>query len=1000
MTGIHADLQAARSAFDQQEAWRLEDRSCGEKPFGRWAWWAEQRGGLRQMPRPSSWWEASASQRLAMGSSSQQSMQWQYVAPKSVPTHGGAGRINQVRVDPHNEQHWYACAPAGGLWHSWDEGQTWEVAGIDVLSPLGVTDVWIDPQDANHLWVATGDGNGGDTYSIGVLESTDGGTTWMPLELAFGVDQGRTIHALRHHPTLDLAFVGTDLGLFRTTDGGASFDLVLSGLTRDVVWVNDSTVVAGIQNVGVFRSTDLGESWTPCVLPETNGSMGRIQLAGQAMQNGSCDTLYAVAGHYFQQNFLAFWRSVDAGVTWTAEATRDSGPNLLGYTISGADSGGQAFWDLCIAVDPQDANRVLVGGVNLWETPDGGATWTCPVHWQGAFEAKYAHADQHGILILEDGRVILSNDGGVFLWENDAVADLSEGLEIMQGYALGVHPTVAGDLLVGSQDNGTTLTRSNSESRILDGDGFHAFFDPSTDGRLYASAYYGLLYRSDDGGRTMNNIASYFQSSGPNEVGAWQTPFQLHPSVPGRIVAAKKSLHFSDDGGESWTTWGGMGTVRSNAMALTALDDQAALVAKNSLLYWRDGESMSFNVIEGLPEAQIGDVAIDVSDIETWWVCFSEYEPDMQVWRTNDQGASWQNVSGGLPQLPVHALVQLDNGQWICGSELGVHIWDESSMAWSLLGEGLPLTPVVDLALDQALNRIVVSTYGRGLWSCPMPTAPDVAGGILDMGASPTQCMGMLSGQPTFQNSGLASMDGVHYVIQALQGEWMLEDTLWTAFTAPLANGESALLQSFHLDVPNAGAWEVTVEPWSLELGVLGPGVSATLHASGLGHVTNLMWWGDCENVDMRWELRNSDTQEVLVQSLPLAPADTIHATFCLTEGCYDLVWSDEGGDGFSGAYCGEPGGYALLGPFEETISDAQGLDFGDELVVPFCVAVPWCYADFNGDGTRSVDDLLTMLSDFGCPTGCFTDTDFDDSVGVSDLMNMLSVFGQGCSLD
>ena len=150
----------------------------------------------------------------------------------------------------------------------------------------------------------------------------------------------------------------------------------------------------------------------------------------------------------------------------------------------------------------------------------------------------------------------------------------------------------------------------------------------------------------------------------------------------------------------------------------------------------------------------------------------------------------------------------------------------------------------------------------------------------------------------------------------------------------------------------------------------------------------------------MRWELRDATTQDVILHSVPLSAADTVSQSWCLSEGCYELVWNDEGGDGFSGSYCGEPGGYALTGPFEDIISDAQGLDFGEELTVAFCVSVPWCYADFNGDGTRSVDDLLTMLSDFGCQSLCFADTDLDDSVGVSDLMNMLSVFGQGCSID
>ena len=121
-----------------------------------------------------------------------------------------------------------------------------------------------------------------------------------------------------------------------------------------------------------------------------------------------------------------------------------------------------------------------------------------------------------------------ANDGGVFVWDGAEVEDRSRGLDITQGYALALNPLVQGQMIVGTQDNGTNLLKPDVEARILDGDGFEGFFDVDVEGRLYASAYYGLLYRSDDGGRTMTNIATYLQSSGPNEVGAWQTPFQMH----------------------------------------------------------------------------------------------------------------------------------------------------------------------------------------------------------------------------------------------------------------------------------------------------------------------------------------------------------------------------------------------------------------------------------------------------------------------------------------
>ena len=80
-----------------------------------------------------------------------------------------------------------------------------------------------------------------------------------------------------------------------------------------------------------------------------------------------------------------------------------------------------------------------------------------------------------------------------------------------------------------------------------------------------------------------------------------------------------------------------------------------------------------------------------------------------------------------------------------------------------------------------------------------------------------------------------------------------------------------------------------------------------------------------------------------------------------------------------------------------DIVQQEEGIDFGDELIVPFCISVPWCFADFNGDGVRSVVDLLNLLSDFGCPSSCGTDTDGDESVGVSDLMNVLSTYGSNC---
>ena len=1001
MRGPERDLSAASLHFDLQEEHRLESRSCGVKPFNRWAWWMQERGAHLREINPRSWWEESAALRSILHmSDSLNGPAWSYVGPKSIPIYGGVGRVNRVRIDPANSDHWLACAPAGGLWHSWDAGLNWEVLGADVVAPLGASDVWIDPEDSNHLWLATGDANGGDTYSIGLLETWDAGINWSTLELAFEASQGRRVQTIAAHPLQsELLLVATDLGVFRTSNAGNTFELVLAGQGRDVLWTNDSCAVAAIENQGVFLTSDWGQSWQESPLPEANNSLGRIQLAAQAW-NGMPhrDTLYAVGGHYFQQNFLAFWQSTDGGQTWTANAVRGTDPNLLGYTVTGADNGGQAFWDLCLAVDPSNSQRVLVGGVNVWETLDGGESWSCPIHWQGASDAAYAHADQHGIAFSEDGSVVIANDGGVFHWADGQVVDRSHGLHVTQGYAVGVAPDSPDRILAGTQDNGTLLLQPTEEVQVLGGDGFHAFFDSSTPNRLFASAYYGLLYRSDDGGRTMTNIANYYQSSGPNELGSWQTPFAMHPAQPGTIVVAKKSLHMSNDGGDTWESYGGMGTTRSTSMALSAQYPEVMLVAKNSQLYHKGTGDNEFAEISGLPGIQIGDVALSRDDSTTWYVTFAGYEPGMQIWRTSDGGESWTDLSNGLPQLPVHRLLELPDGTLICGSDVGVHKWDPENLTWLWWGDGLPLTPVVDLALDEILHRVVASTYGRGLWSIPVPAAPIFAASVTALQAPQTQCMFQLVGAPECYNSGSSDMDSISYVVTAHQGDATVSDTVNHMFQTPIANSEYSLLPSFSLSVPTSGSWDV-------EISLIHPGFaessepfSTILWASGIGHTMTMTWWADCEGHDLRWHLEESSSGSTWIQSPALSPRDTLLLEWCLTEGCFEIVWEDDGNDGFSGSYCGEAGGFELRGPFGEILESQDGTDFGTSLTTAFCIDVPWCFADYNGDGQRAVDDLLNLLSDFGCVQSCPADNNLDGSVGVTDLMNMLSVYGSGCS--
>ena len=616
--------------------------------------------------------------------------------------------------------------------------------------------------------------------------------------------------------------------------------------------------------------------------------------------------------------------------------------------------------------------------------------------------AHRTHADQHDLLWLDNGDLVVSNDGGVFRWDDSGVSDLSAGLQITQAYALDLHPTQPGQLVLGSQDNGTSLQTPLHQARVLDGDGFDCFFSGNTTDTLYASAYYGLLYRSVNGGRTMSQVANYFGGTGSvNEVGAWHTPFQPHPAVPGRIVVAKKSLHHSDDGGETWTSWSGTGEVRSTALALSSSDPEVALLAKNHTLYARQGAEGFFQV-EGLPGLHIGDVsyAQDASNQE-WWVAFAGYASGTKVWRTLDGGTTWNNVSAGLPNLPIHCLLKHTDGTWLCGSDLGVHMWSEASQTWTVFGAGLPLTPVTDLEEDTTLNRIVAGTYGRGAWAAQWPSAPQWAVVPLDLDASPAQCQNIVSGRLLLHNAGQVNVTECALEVTLSQGPDQYTHWENVILPQPMQPGASAATPDLSFSSPFLGQVEVSIQVHAPNGAPTGTPWTSRVWASGLTETTVLTWWGDCENEDMRWDLTaQGDNNELALASTPLASGDTLVTTWCLPEGCYTLTWNDQGGDGFSGDYCQGAGGFRLQSGSGELHHVSEGQDFGDTFSASFCTGGSICHADYNGDGVRNVDDFLVLLADFGCTEVCVADNSNDGVVNVIDVMNFLTLYSLDCPAD
>jgi hypothetical protein len=261
-----ANFFETKQKFEQYWQGREVTRGSGYKAFKRWEWFMESRVDAQgNRPRPDAVWQAMQQQpdmfdRAAVSTTGI----WSYIGNTSIPTGGGgAGRINGVRELPGSTTTFFACAPGGGLWKTVDSGTSWSMVGTDFLGSIGCSDVAIDPSNTNVMYLATGDGDAGDTYALGVLKSTDGGSTWNTTGLSWGVTLVRTTSRILINPNnTQIVLCSTSNGVYRTTDGGANWTQTVSGNFKDLVMKPGDPTTWYASSNQLYRSTDGGVSWT------------------------------------------------------------------------------------------------------------------------------------------------------------------------------------------------------------------------------------------------------------------------------------------------------------------------------------------------------------------------------------------------------------------------------------------------------------------------------------------------------------------------------------------------------------------------------------------------------------------------------------------------------------------------------------------------------------------------------------------------------------------
>lgn len=676
------------------------------------------------------------------------------------------GRIVTIGVNPNNSCEYYVGSGHGSLWKTSNCGTTFQPI-FDGQKTYSIGAVTVDPSNPNNVWVGTGEHNA-QTNVIpgdGVYRSQDGGKTWSNM----GLKESEHIGAIVVHPdNSDIVYVaaygphrrsGGDVGVFRTTDGGESWENVLFISEHTGCWEvhmdprDPNTLYAvahqrqkklytgvyGGPESGIHKSVDGGDTWVKLGGGLPSEDVGRI---GMDISPVNPDVLYAVVDAKKPEH-KGFYKSTDRGASWSKQSS---------YVTS------YPFYCQRIFCDPQNIDLIYAMDIFMQVSRDGGKSFS-------NLGTRYKHVDEHALWIdpSNPAHMLSGCDGGLYeTHDAGATWAFHDNIPITEIYKVTVdNRKPFYTVYVGTQDNNSlggpsqTLNSTGITNRewffTWGGDGFETQVDWKNTDILYSQSQFGGLVRYDRESGERLFIKPYEEGDTAIRFD-WDAALLLSQHDNERLYFGGNLVLRSDDQGSNWRkispdltrgvpqqmmrimdkSWSidELSSKGSMAQILTIaespLNEQYLYVGSgDGLIHFTQdgGENWQRAKVNGLPEyANIRQIIASHHDINVAYAACSnfldgEYAP--YLYKTTDGGENWNLINANLPDDGCTYTIAEDHEDphlLFVGTQYGVFFSNTEEPSWIKLSNGIPPTTVMDLDLQREENDLVVSTFGRGVY--------------------------------------------------------------------------------------------------------------------------------------------------------------------------------------------------------------------------------------------------------------------------------------------